>query len=246
MQYIIQIQETLYERHSFYYMYIHLYFIFKLLIVVAVHTRRASVGNSLPKDKVSIPLKTNSIIVTEEPTTKGEINTIYIVLAGVGILIGLFLFVLVIQIYTCKRSKSTKTNKVLKRNNGDDAGTSDASADNVNNVNNQNVTTSREHPRMRSKTKKLQPAESFYHDVEDSSELKYSPVIPNASQEYEVRCHLQMPDLSYSPLSIKDSVLVQQMQEKQVGSICGRFDGMKSDMYLHPITVRKEADGIAV
>lgn len=124
MQYIIQIQETLYERHSFYYMYIHLYFIFKLLIVVAVHTRRASVGNSLPKDKVSIPLKTNSIIVTEEPTTKGEINTIYIVLAGVGILIVLFLFVLVIQIYTCKRSKSTKTNKVLKRNNGDDAGTS--------------------------------------------------------------------------------------------------------------------------
>lgn len=211
------------------------------MILVAGPTKGATIESSLPTDKVSIPIKTNILLVTEEPTTKGEINTIHIILAGVGILIGLFLFVLVLQIYTCKRSKSTRTNKVLKRNKCEDAGTSGAS----DNGNNGNVSVLREHPRMRSKTKKQQPAESFYHDVEDSLELRYSPVISNASQEYEIHCHLPMPDLSYSPLSIKDSVLVQQMNDKQVESICGHFDGMKSDMYLHPITVRKEAGVVA-
>lgn len=77
-------------------MYNYLYFIFKLLIVVVVFIRRVFVENLLFKDKVLIFLKINIMIVIEELMIKGEINIIYIILVGVGILIGLFLFVLVI------------------------------------------------------------------------------------------------------------------------------------------------------
>lgn len=58
--------------------------------------RRLFVENLLFKDKVLIFLKINIMIVIEELMIKGEINIIYIILVGVGILIGLFLFVLVI------------------------------------------------------------------------------------------------------------------------------------------------------
>lgn len=235
------IKQTLYERYLFDYIYVKS-LKKTLLVVVAVPTGEATVERLSPTDKVSIPLKTNTMSVTEEPTTKEEINTIYIILGGFGILIVLFLFVLVLQIYTCKRLKPTRTNKVLKRNKCEDVGTSDASADDDNN---ENERTSKGIPRIRSKTKIQQPAESFYHDVEESLELRYSPGISNTSQEHEIHCHLPMSDLSYSPLSIKNSVLVQQMNDKQVKSIGGPSDDMKSDLYLHPITVLKDADGLA-
>lgn len=51
--------------------------------------------------------ETKDASIPDEPPTRGDINTNYI-LAGGGILIVLFLCVLSLQIYTCKRAKSTK------------------------------------------------------------------------------------------------------------------------------------------
>lgn len=193
-----------------------------------------------PTHKVSLPLNTNTVPVTEEPATNGEINTNY-VLAGGGILIGLFLFVLILQIYTCKRSKFTRTNTISNKK--EDVVTSALSGDDVKY---KKERTLRVHPKTRSNIRIQRPAESVYHDVEESLEIRHSPVISNTSQEYEMRCHLPRCELSYSPLSIKDSVLMQQMNDKPVDSI-GEFSGsIKSDLYLHPISVLQNTDSVAL
>lgn len=178
------------------------------------------------------------MFVTEEPTTKEEIATNYF-LAGGGILIGLFLFVLILQLYTCKRSRFTRTNTILKRK--EDVGTSAVSGDDVIY---KNEPTLNPIPRTRSKIKIHRSAEPLYHDVEESLERRHLPVITNLSQEYEMRCHLSKPELSYSPLSIKDSVLMQQMNDRQVESIGNLSGSINSDLYLHPINVLKEADSV--
>lgn len=60
---------------------------------------------------VSIPTNTSSVFVTKEPTREGKINGKYI-LAGGGIILGMLLFLIAVQLYTRKRSKSAKKNKV--------------------------------------------------------------------------------------------------------------------------------------
>lgn len=50
---------------------------------------------------------TNVFIITKQPTLNTEINRIYI-FAGEGIMIALFLFVIVLQLFTCKRANSTR------------------------------------------------------------------------------------------------------------------------------------------
>lgn len=179
------------------------------------------------------------MLVTQEPATNGEINKNY-VLAGGGILIGLFLFVLILQIYTWKRSKFTRTNTISNKK--EDVVISAVSGDDVKY---ENERTSRKHHQTRSNIRIQRPAESFYDDVEESLEIRHSPVISNSSQEYEMRCHLPRRELSYSSLSIKDSVLMQQMNDRPVESI-GEFSGsIKSDVYLHPISVLQNTESVA-
>lgn len=59
---------------------------------------------------VSIPTNTSSVFVTKEPTREGEINGKYILVGG-GIILGMLLFLIAVQLYTRKTSKSAKKNK---------------------------------------------------------------------------------------------------------------------------------------
>lgn len=59
---------------------------------------------------VSIPTNTSIVIITKEPTREG-INRIYI-LAGGGIILAMLLFLIAVQLYTRKRSKSAKKKKL--------------------------------------------------------------------------------------------------------------------------------------
>lgn len=51
------------------------------------------------------------MFVTKEPTREGEIKGKYI-LAGGGIILCMLLFLIAVKLYTRKRSKSTKKNKL--------------------------------------------------------------------------------------------------------------------------------------
>lgn len=63
---------------------------------------------------VSIPTNTSIVLVTKEPTRVGEINGKYI-LAGGGIILAVLLFLIAVQLYTRKRSKSEKKNKLKSK-----------------------------------------------------------------------------------------------------------------------------------
>lgn len=57
-------------------------------------------------------MKANVSCVTEKTATNGDTNRKYI-LAGGGITISILLFLIIVQLYHCKRSKSAK-NRTLK------------------------------------------------------------------------------------------------------------------------------------
>lgn len=81
-----------------------------LWVVAAVPTITKT-SQRMFTNTVSIPTNTSIVFVTKEPTREGEINRKYI-LAGGGIILAMLLFLIAVQLYTRKRSKSAKKNKL--------------------------------------------------------------------------------------------------------------------------------------
>lgn len=182
--------------------------------------------------------ETKDASITDEPPTRGDINTNYI-LAGGGILIVLFLCVLSLQIYTCKRSKSTKI-QICEHNTCREMRLPNESANDVQKENTQAPTTNYQ---ARKKTNINQPAEPAYHDIDESMELEPSPVLSNASQEYERSSQKLLTKLSYSPLSIRDSFLFKQLIDLQVEALDKR-DENYPDLYLQPISIEENNEDV--
>lgn len=88
-----------------------------------------------------------------------------------------------------------------------------------------------------------QPAEPTYHDIDESMELEQSPVLSNASQEYERSSQKLLTKLSYSPLSIRDSFVFKQLVDLQVEPLDKR-DENNPDLYLQPISIEENNKAI--
>lgn len=182
--------------------------------------------------------KTKDTFITDEPPTRRDINTNYL-LAGGGVLIVLFLCVFGLQMYICKRSKFTKTS--CKHNSCGEMGIPDESA---NDVQNKNTQAPRTVDRTRKKTVKNQPAEPAYHDIDESMEFEHSPVRTNVSQDYKRSSQMSCAKLSYSPLSIRDRFLFKQLIGLQAEPH-GERDENKPDLYLQPISSEEKDDDVA-
>lgn len=198
----------------------------------------SSSGKELPPiftSTFSLLSKTKDI--TDDPPTRGIINTNY-VLAGGGVLIVLFLCVFGLQMYICKRSKFTKT--CCKHNTCEEMGIPDESANDV-----QNKNTQAQRTNYRAKIKTVsQPAEPAYHDIDESMELEQSQVLANASQEYESSSQMSRNKLPLLPLSLRDDFLFQQRIGSQVEPN-GERDENKPDLYLQPIPIEEKDDDVA-
>lgn len=182
--------------------------------------------------------ETKDASIPDEPPTRGDINTNYI-LAGGGILIVLFLCVLSLQIYTCKRAKSTKI-QFCEHNACREMRLPDESA---NDVQKENSPTPSMNYRARKNPNIHQPTEPAYHDIDESMELEQSPVLSNASQEYERSSQKLLTKLPYSPLSIRDSFLFKQLVDLQVEPLDKR-DENNPDLYLQPISIEENNKAI--
>lgn len=187
---------------------------------------------------LSLISQTKDMSITDDHPTGEIINTNYL-LAGGGVLTVLFLCVFGLQMYICKRSKFTKT--CCKHNTCEEMEIPDESA---NDVQNQNTQAPRTNNRARKKPIINQPAEPAYHDIDESMELEQSPVLSNASQEYESSSQMSRNKLSYLPLSLRDYFLIKQRIGSQVEPN-GERDENKPDLYLQPISIEEKDDDVA-
>lgn len=183
--------------------------------------------------------KTIFVSVTDETKAKEDNNTKYM-LAGGGIFLAMFLFVIVLQLYTCKRTKYTKS-KVLKQNVCEEIEVTDEF---LNDTQNENEQVSSRNNRARNRTKLNALPKSVYDHIEESLESGHSQILSNEPQKYEQQHCLTKPNPSDSTFSTQDCFLLHRMNIPYDEPISGPFNENRSDLYLQPISVRRTADAV--
>lgn len=183
------------------------------------------------------PFETNFVSVTDETKAKEDDSTKYL-LAGGGIFLALFVFVIVLQFYTCKKTTYTKT-KALKQIVCEEIEITDEF---INDTQNENEQVSNTNHRARKRTKLNTLPKSVYDHIEESLESRHSQILSNESQEYEQQHCLTKPNLSNTTFSTQDCFLLHRLNVQYDEPISGPSDENRSDLYLQPISVRTTAD----
>lgn len=160
--------------------------------------------------------------ITEEPNTNKEIEIKFVLIGG-GIIILMVFFVIVIQLYTYKSSRSAKF-KPLKRNRKKETLTLKHYTGNVQQGNEQSE----------NQKQLIQTVESDYQDIEESIELRALPVLTG---EYISPIQTSQPQTSYYPLTPNDILQSQQWNDQYNELVSELVDENKSNLYLQPINV---------
>lgn len=143
----------------------------------------------------------------------------------------MFIIVIVLQLFTCMKSKFTKT-KTLKRKQCKEMVVLEESADDVQQVNEQTNNTASP---VRNVSNFNYTLDSVYCDIDEFSESGPSPVFSNASSEYEKPQILSEPKLSYSSLTSDNFFHFHELIEQYVEPQNRLFEENKSNLYLQPI-----------
>lgn len=143
----------------------------------------------------------------------------------------MFIIVIVLQLFTCMKSKFTKT-KSLKRKQCKEMVVLEESADDVQQINEQTDNTASP---VRNVSNFNYTLDSVYCDIDEFSESGPSPVFSNASSEYEKPQILSEPKLSYSSLTSDNWFHFHELNEQYVEPQNGLFEDNKSNLYLQPI-----------
>lgn len=168
----------------------------------------------------------------EEPKAKGESNMKYIIV-GLGVIIAMFLFVVCLQLYTCKRSKSAKS-KTLKRKKCEEKGTTNESTDDSQHEVEQAFNPIRPAGNKRNLRPTMEPD---YDDIDEGIELSHLPVFRSESKEYKRLHILSNSRSSFSPLASENCFHCQQLKNLTVQPSRGLSDENSSDFYLQPVNV---------
>lgn len=181
-------------------------------------------------------MKTSAAFITEKPATKIEIDLNSLLAVG-GVLFSLFLFVKLLQLYTCKRS-STARIKTCKRTTCEKIGKSDESEDAFQH---EIEHPSSKIPSSRNKTNVNQAAKCDYHEIDEILEIRHSSHFSNESQNYELPRVLSNYRHSYSPLTVENSYLSPLFQDN-VETHDLHCNETNTDPYLEPINVIENAN----
>lgn len=170
------------------------------------------------------------MLITKEPNAETEISKTYILAGGVFFLV-LFLFVIVLQLYTCKRSTAPRSKAIKKRTNkyngqSKKIETTAESADAVHTI----------HEHI-NRNEIYVPDESSYQEIDHVVEMIASSNYSIASQEYEAPLPLSRSrHTNYSPLEKTIHHLPQPNDQNAEPPNC---DKNESNLYLHPINMYK-------
>lgn len=179
----------------------------------------------------STPSKTSEIVITDR---RIEINRNYLLAVG-GIFISLILFVILLQLYTCKKSTTARTN--TKKKSCEEMGTSEESEEQ------HKIQQEIKHASKKITRSNLdQPVECDYHDIDEIIEIRHLTNFSNESENYELPRILSDSRHSYSPLTVENSYLSPQFEDNLVEQQAGHCNKNNSDLYLQPINDFKYAN----
>lgn len=204
-----------------------------LRIVVAVFNSGNISRQKVTSRSVSMISTTAMLLIPEQTKPREELNKQYIFFGG-GTIIAMFIIVIVLQMYTCKRSKSAKI-KTLSQKKCEETDMSEELVDDEHHRNIQSETTM---PTVRNKNKENQKVESDYCDVDEFLDFENNPSgVSNISTGYEQPQTMQNPTFSYSPLTPRSSFHFQRLNDHFVEPINDQCKENNSNLYLQPISV---------
>lgn len=190
---------------------------------------RVKITQRIFRESVSTSTETNNVFITEDPIAE-EISRQYILAAG-GIIIVMFLFVLILQLYTCKRSKSSNTKSFKQRS--EEIPTHDQP---FNNAQHGNEPTANSLSPVRNKNNVNLTVESDYHDINELIMLRGMSSISNTIEDYEKPPISSSPKLSYCPLTVRN-MCFQDFNDQYIEPVSGHSDENNADLYLQPVNV---------
>lgn len=199
-------------------------------VFLAVNSR-VHLSQRLFTEKVSTSSERINVFNTEDQITEGDINKQYI-LAAAGIVIVMFFFVIMLQIYTYKRSKSSSKIKPLKQKRSEETTIYNQSFNGVQLGNEQAATSE---SALRSKNNFNLTVEPDYHDIDELLELVRKPTISNEIDGYEKPHCLSNSKTSYYPLTDCDKLRLQELKDQYLEPVCGHSDENTADLYLQPV-----------
>lgn len=175
---------------------------------------------------------TSEIVITDDK--KIEIHRNYLLVGG-GIFISLILFVILLQLYTCKKSTTARTN--AKPKTCKEIGKEESEEQHV--TQEESGHASKYITKTRSNIS--QPVECDYHDIDEIKEIRHLASFSKESPNYELPRLLTNSRHSYSPLTVENSYLSPQFSDNSVEPQGGHSSKNDADFYLQPISVLKYA-----
>lgn len=152
-------------------------------------------------------------------------------LVGGGIFLSLILLVILLQLYTCKRSTTTRTNTLKKKTCKEMRETDESQEKHDVEL------ASNQMPLTRKVSIFNQPAECDYHDIDEIIETRHLPSCTNAFQEYELPRSLPKSKHAYLPLKVENGYLAPQFKDDISEQREGHSRESTSELYLQPIHV---------
>lgn len=168
-------------------------------------------------------------LIPDQTGAREELNKQYIFVGG-GTIIAMFFIVIVLQLYTCKRSRSAKIKKLNKKCEETDVSEELVDDEQHRNENESTI------PTERNKTDENETVESEYCDVDELESRHNSSLLSDVSTEYERPQILPNSILSYSPLTPRSSFHFQRLNYHSVAPTNGQCEENNSNLYLQPIS----------
>lgn len=200
------------------------FILLSLRVFVIESTSETSSRSNFTSSTDSSTSKSNILFITEDPMTQA-VHLKYILAGGLMIFV-MFIIVIVLQLFTCMKSKFTKT-KTLKRKTCKEKVPFDESADDVQQTNEQTDNTTSPERNLSNFNNTLN---FVYCEIDD-----FSPVFSNTSSEYEKPHILSEPKLSYSSLTSDNCFHFHELNEQYVEPQSRLFEESTSNLYLQPI-----------
>lgn len=176
------------------------------------------------------PKPTNVIIITKQPTLNTEISRSYI-FAGGGIMMALFLFVIVLQLFTCKRANSTR----IKTPNQTTCKQKRKSDESLTEIQLDIIHADNAIHHVKKQAHMHQQAETEYSDIHEYQEINQSSDIFKASLDYEEPRISSEYEHSKSPIAERCYLKIQLSEISAANT---------ADLYLQPVSVMESSFAI--
>lgn len=173
------------------------------------------------------------LLIPDQTGPREVLNKQYIFVGG-GTIVAMFIIVILLQIYTCKRSKSAEVTTLSQKKREE----TNMTEESVDDEQHRDIQSETAMPSIRNKNDENQKLESDCCNVDEFLDSRHnSSGFSNISTVYEKPQIMQNPTFLYSPLTPRSSFHVQRLNDHFVQPISEQCEENNSNLYLQPINV---------